>query len=71
VTPGVPSILKALARRAERDGRAQPLPARLLRDAAEALLDLAYIGEHGGAWEQRIARDGPATRTAAVEERRK
>ena len=58
--PGLPQVVEALALRAEREGQPPPVPARLLRDVAQALSDLDYIGQHGGAWEQRIVREGRA-----------
>jgi len=59
--PALPLVVEALALRAAKDGVPQPVPARMLRDIAEALKDLEYVGQHGDAWSQRIARDGRAT----------
>lgn len=56
--PALPLVVEALALRAEKSGEPQPVPPRMLREIAQALGDLAYVGQHGGAWEQRLARDG-------------
>ena len=69
MTNGLAQIIEALALRAERDGQPQPVPARLLRDVAQALAALDYIGPHGGAWEQRVAREGRAAIVVTVRER--
>jgi hypothetical protein len=58
MNPSLPMIVEALALRAEKDGTPQPVPPRMLRDIAEALKDLEYVGQHGEAWAQRIAREG-------------
>jgi len=65
VKPGLPQVLDALALRAERDGP-QLVPAKLLREVAMALFDLEYVGQHGGAWEQRIAREGRSSAPSAA-----
>lgn len=67
--PALPVVVEALALRAEKDGAPQSVPPRMLREIAEALKDLQYIGQHGGAWEQRVARDGRAPDQVSVQER--
>lgn len=56
--PGLPQVIEALALRAEKAGQPQPVPARLLRDVAEALADLGHIAGYGCPWCQRVAREG-------------
>lgn len=58
MSPSLPTVVEALALRAEKSGVPQPVPARMLRDIVEALKDLEYVGQHGEAWAQRIAREG-------------
>lgn len=58
MNPSLPRIVEALALRAEKDGTRQAVPPRMLRDIVEALKDLKYVGQHGEAWAQRIAREG-------------
>jgi len=65
VRPGLPQVLEALALRAERDGP-QPVPAKLLRDVAAALTDLAHIAAYGCPWCQRIAREGRSSAPSAA-----
>jgi len=58
VSPALPQAVADLAQRAELLQQPQTVPLALLRELAEALAALAYVGAFGCPWCQRVAREG-------------